>query len=124
MYTRPEVVVIFVFALLALGIISGIRHIVKLRRGPVLVIKSDPIQTTTKVTSVRDAAWDLFDDIQDQIPVLPEGEKHSETIIVKYEPDVSDSALLAALGLLKDAGWNATLSGPGRMSLVSDKDRK
>jgi hypothetical protein len=124
MYTRPEVIVIFIFALLDLGIISGIRHIVKLRRGPVLVIKSNPIQTTTQATSARDAAWDLFDDIQDQIPVLPKGEKHSETIIANYDPNVSDSVLVAALRLLKDAGWNATLSGPGRMQFVADKDRK
>lgn len=121
MYTRPEVVVIFIFALLALGMLSGIRHIAKLRRGPVFVIKSNRLQTKAPDVSQRDAAWDLFDAIQDQIPVLGEGEKHTETIIANYDPNVSDSVLVAALRLLKDAGWNATLSGPGRMTLRSEK---
>ncbi len=123
MYTRPEAVIIFIFALLALAIISAIRHIAKLRRG-LLVIKSDPIPTKSQAERDRDAAWDLFDDIQDQIPVAPEGENHTKTIIAKYDPKVSDSALVAALRLLNDAGWNATLSGPGRMALVSGKDCK
>ena len=63
----------------------------------------------------------MFDAIQAQIPVLSEKEKHTETIIAKYDPNVSDTVLVAALRLLKDAGWNATLSGPGRMTLRSEK---
>lgn len=121
MFTNPAILVIIIFLVLAIALLRGVNHIANLSRQRALGSESDPIVALYQAKKDRDDAWALFDAIQDQIPLLPAGEKHTQTIFAAYDSSVSDKVLVMALKLLKDAGWNAILCGPGRMSLVKEK---